>query len=121
MGNHKLRWLITNGGIQPPLLYFIFYSFNFHRWSQGYSGGDALYIDKETICYKCGSCIKFVSDDGSSQQYFPSAGDGVGVLAAHAINKVFAFSEACLEPRIFIFSYPLLDPVSEIEGKSLFL
>ncbi|XP_074642124.1 cilia- and flagella-associated protein 43-like isoform X2 [Tubulanus polymorphus] len=83
-------------------------------WTQGYGGGRAEYVDRQTICYKCGNAIKFIEEDGN-EFVFPSPGDGLGPLAVHKSNKVFAFAETCLQPRIFIFSYPLFDPIAEMK------
>ncbi|XP_064629915.1 cilia- and flagella-associated protein 43-like isoform X2 [Lineus longissimus] len=84
-------------------------------WSQGYTGTKAEYIDRDTISFKCGNCVKFVYSDGQ-ESVLPSPGDGVGALAVHSQNRVFAFTEACLEPKIFVFTYPVFQSVAEMKG-----
>ncbi len=68
------------------------------------------------ICFKCGNNIKFVHDDGT-ESVCSSPGDGVGPLAVHGINKVFAFADKGVEAKIYIFSYPSFDRISELESK----
>ncbi|CAH1784594.1 unnamed protein product [Owenia fusiformis] len=74
-------------------------------WAQGYNGSNTQYISRDTVCFACGNNVKFVSEEGQ-ESFFPSPGEGVGPLAVHAINKVFAFSELCLNPRIFVVDFP---------------
>lgn len=47
---------------------------------------------------------------------FTSPGEGVGCLDVHPLNKLIAFTELCLNPRIFVFKYPDMDALSELPG-----
>lgn len=82
---------------------------------KGYNGKKARYIDKSTLVYECGNNINFMKEDGEST-VFTSPGEGVAALDVHPLNKVFAFAELCIKPRVFVFKYPELTPVSELKG-----
>ena len=56
-----------------------------------------------------------MKEDGEST-VFTSPGEGVAALDVHPLNKVFAFAELCIKPRVFVFKYPELTPVSELKG-----
>ena len=47
---------------------------------------------------------------------FTSPGEGVTGLDVHPLNKVFAFAELSLNPRVFVFNYPDMKLVSELKG-----
>ncbi|XP_052100384.1 cilia- and flagella-associated protein 43-like isoform X4 [Mytilus californianus] len=74
-------------------------------WAQGYNGSPAKYIDKDVICYQCGSNVKFVAEDGA-ETVFNFKGNGVGPFAVHPNAKCFAVAEQCLNPKICIYVYP---------------
>ncbi|VDI25939.1 Hypothetical predicted protein [Mytilus galloprovincialis] len=74
-------------------------------WAQGYNGSPARYIDKDVICYQCGSNVKFVAEDGA-ETVFNFKGNGVGPFAVHPNAKCFAVAEQCLNPKICIYVYP---------------
>lgn len=88
----------------------------FIRWVKGYNGKTARYIDKNTLVYECGNNINFMKETGESS-VFTSPGEGVTALDVHPLNKVFAFAELCIKPRLFVYKYPEMECVSEIKGK----
>ena len=85
------------------------------RWAQGYNGGKASYIDKDVICYLCGSNVKFVAEDGA-ETVFNFPGEGVGPFAVSTINRCFAVAEQCLNPKIYVFVYPTFREMSILTG-----
>ncbi|XP_021355562.1 cilia- and flagella-associated protein 43-like isoform X2 [Mizuhopecten yessoensis] len=84
-------------------------------WAQGYSGSRTAYVDKDVLCYLCGSNVKFVAEDGM-ETVFNFKGNGVGPFAVHPSAKCFAVAEKCLDPKIFIFVYPTFRQLGVIEG-----
>lgn len=86
---------------------------------KGYNGSKAQYIDKNTVVYACGNNINFMKEDGQST-VFSSPGNGVSVLDVHQLNKLFAFAEMCLNPRIFVYKYPDMEQVAELTGRSMY-
>ncbi|XP_076460305.1 cilia- and flagella-associated protein 43-like [Babylonia areolata] len=84
-------------------------------WSQGYNGQKLFYIDNDVICYQCGRNVKFLNENGA-QTVFAFRGRGVGPFAAHKINKRFAIAERCINPKIFIYSFPALEESVVLEG-----
>lgn len=92
----------------------------FLRWAQGYNGSPARYIDKDVICYQCGSNVKFVAEDGA-ETVFNFKGNGVGPFAVHPNAKCFAVAEQCLNPKICIYVYPTFRELVMLEGNNYFL
>lgn len=84
-------------------------------WAQGYSGARAAYVDKDVLCYLCGSNVKFVAEDGA-ETVFNFKGNGVGPFAVHPNAKCFAVAEKCLNPKIYIYVYPTFRQLGVIEG-----
>lgn len=74
-------------------------------WAQGYNGSPARYVDKDVVCYQCGSNVKFIAEDGA-ETVFNFKGNGVGPFAVHPSAKCFAVAEQCLNPKICIYVYP---------------
>lgn len=89
-------------------------------WAQGYDGGRADYIARDVICFKCGNNIKFIKPD-ESVEMLTAPGDGVGPFAVHPVNKVLAFSGLSINPKIYVYAYPSLALVHELEGKETIL
>ncbi|XP_072177751.1 cilia- and flagella-associated protein 43-like [Diadema setosum] len=85
-------------------------------WTQGYNGSAASFINKSTLCHGCGNNIKFIDTTNKREVVFPSPGEGVGVLAVSGSQHLFAFSELCLNPRIFVYSYPSMAKRAECQG-----
>jgi hypothetical protein len=91
---------------------------NFNSWNKGYTGSHAQFISQNVICYKTGSTIKFVDLNGR-ETTFPAQGEGgIGALAVHGINGVFAFSEKTIQPKITVVQFPTFLTVSEIKGEN---
>lgn len=88
----------------------------FSRWTKGYKGSHAEYINQDIICFKCGDTIKFVGEDGHDSVYTAPPGESIGPLAIHGINKLFAYSENAIKPRIFVLQYPSFLKVSTLPG-----
>ncbi|ESO90244.1 hypothetical protein LOTGIDRAFT_233795 [Lottia gigantea] len=74
-------------------------------WCQGYNGGEAQYIDGDVLCYQCGRNIKIIAEDGV-ETVFAFKGQGVGPIAVHKLNKHIAIAEYCINPKIYIYTYP---------------
>ncbi|XP_071946948.1 cilia- and flagella-associated protein 43-like [Antedon mediterranea] len=75
-------------------------------WAQGYNGSNALFINQNTICYPCGNFVKFLDIRTKNEAIHSSPGEGIGAFTVCGTQNLVAFSENCLSPRIFIFSYP---------------
>ncbi|XP_022080763.1 cilia- and flagella-associated protein 43-like [Acanthaster planci] len=75
-------------------------------WAQGYGGSDALFINRNTVCHVCSNGIKFIDVTTHRESVHPSPGQGIGVFTVSGSMHLVAFSEMCLNPRIFVFSYP---------------
>ncbi|CAG2236908.1 CFAP43 [Mytilus edulis] len=86
----------------------------YFKWAQGYNGSPARYIDKDVICYQCGSNVKFVAEDGA-ETVFNFKGNGVGPFAVHPNAKCFAVAEQCLNPKICIYVYPTFRELVKLE------
>lgn len=84
-------------------------------WNKGYSGSPAEYISPDVICYKSGSCVKFIAEDGTESFYSSSGDGGIGSLAVHGINGVFAFSEKTVQPKILVLQFPSMLTVAELK------
>ncbi|KAL8576297.1 hypothetical protein ACOMHN_006220 [Nucella lapillus] len=84
-------------------------------WSQGYDGQELFYIDNDVICYHCGRNVKFLNENGS-QTVFAFHGKGIGPFAAHKLNKRFAIAERCINPKIFVYTYPEMEQSVVLEG-----
>ncbi|XP_013386289.1 cilia- and flagella-associated protein 43 isoform X2 [Lingula anatina] len=84
-------------------------------WAKGYDGNNTHFIDKSTICFACGHNVTFVKENGE-EMVFPSPGEGVGTLAVHSVNKVFAFSDLSLPPKVFVYSFPGLEQKAVLQG-----
>lgn len=93
------------------LIYFV----NHYSWSQGYDGSKAAFIDKNTVCYKCGNNMKFVDEDGQ-EKLFGSEQEALGPCAVSTVNKVFATSDVGIEPAVNVYQYPSFDPLIELVG-----
>lgn len=91
---------------------------SYFSWVKGYNGSKVQYIDKSTIVYACGNNINFLKEDGQST-VFTSPGEGVCALGVHQLNKLFAFAEMSLNPRVFVFKYPDMEQVAELAGMCL--
>ena len=85
------------------------------RWAQGYDGAKLDYITRDVLCYKCANNIKFISEDGH-ETVFSALGDSMGPIAVHKVNKVFAYGEVGLEPKIYVLQYPSFRIVTEFTG-----
>lgn len=82
---------------------------------KGYNGAPARYIDRSTIAYTCGNNVNFMKEDGTST-VFTSPGEGIAALDVHPIDKMFAFAELSLNPKVFVYKYPTMELVSQLEG-----
>ncbi len=74
------------------------------------------FMNKDTMCYKCGNNVKFMGVDGTESVY-PT--NGMRSFAAHSVNKIFAVADNGLPPVINIVKYPDLQTVSQLTGKPL--
>ena len=92
----------------------------YFSWTKGYNGSHADFITSNVICYKTGNTIKFINTDGREILYSAPKDGGIGSLAVHGINGVFAFSEMTVNPKIIIVQFPSLKTVSEIKGEQFF-
>ena len=83
---------------------WFFFFFFFSRWSQGYEGQELCYI-KNDICYLIGRNVTLLNENGT-QKVFQFSGKAIGPFAVHTINETFALGEHCIDPKIYIYSYP---------------
>ena len=88
----------------------------FYSWAQGYDGGKAEHITHDGVCFKCGNNLKFVLSDGTERLLTPP-GDGLGPIGVHTVNRVLAVAEQAINPKIFVYQYPALNLVNELQGK----
>jgi hypothetical protein len=85
-------------------------------WNKGYDGRPAEFISQDVVTFKCGSSIKFISEDGTESLYSANGDGGVGAFAVHGINGIFAFAEQTLQPKIHIVQFPSMLTVTELKG-----
>ncbi|XP_077865529.1 LOW QUALITY PROTEIN: cilia- and flagella-associated protein 43-like [Saccoglossus kowalevskii] len=71
-------------------------------WAQGYNGSKADYINHNTLCYACGSNIKFYNTEDKKETVHPSPGEGINTIAVSGSYHVVAIAEQAINPRIFI-------------------
>ena len=67
------------------------------------------------MCYKCGNCVKFVTDDGR-ENIFELPSGGLGAIAVHVVRGHFAYVEKKQHPSIVIKKYPYFDTIAALEG-----
>ncbi|KAL8601271.1 hypothetical protein ACOMHN_003215 [Nucella lapillus] len=85
-----------------------------NRWIHGYSGQALFYIDDDILCHQCGKYIKFMKEDGAESVFlFP--GKGVGPIAVHKVAKKLAIAEDCLQPKIYVYGYPVMEQLAVFE------
>ena len=95
----------------------LFYLNSDFSWAQGYSGSEACYVNKWTICFVCGNNIKFINLKDKEESVLPSPGDGVGALTVSAANNRIGFAELKPNPKIFIYAFPdFTQPRATLEG-----
>ena len=83
-------------------------------WAQGYDGSSSEFITKDTVCYKCGNNVKFITVNGEENIY---ATNGNRCTAVHSVNKVFAFADNQLPPVVHIVYYPSLQTKHQLKGE----
>ena len=86
-------------------------------WAQGYKGDDLHHVDMDTICYACGSTVKFIDVTNKTETTFFNQGNGIKKIAANPFQSVFAIAEHCLNPRIFVYHFPSMENACTISGK----
>ncbi|KAL3863237.1 hypothetical protein ACJMK2_005002 [Sinanodonta woodiana] len=85
-------------------------------WAQGYKGEHANYVDKDVICFQCGSCVKFIAEDGAETIFNFEGHGGIGAFAVHTSEKCFAVAEQNLNPSIYIYMYPTFRELHVLSG-----
>nr|XP_040034407.1 cilia- and flagella-associated protein 43 isoform X2 [Gasterosteus aculeatus aculeatus] len=88
------------------------------RWIRGFTNKSIEFVDKKTVCYKCGDNICFLDLETKKQNMFQSPGKGIGALTVNGNNQTFAFSEEKLSPSIFVYIYPELQLKNELKGSA---
>ncbi|KAM3862960.1 cilia- and flagella-associated protein 43-like [Diretmus argenteus] len=86
------------------------------RWAQGFTNQRVWFVDKETICYRCGNYMVFLNLESKVQSVFKSSGNGISAFTANVNSGIFAFSEPKLNPSIFVYNYPELGLKNELNG-----
>jgi len=95
--------------------------FFFFSWAQGYKGDDVHHVNLDTICYPCGSTVKFLDVINKTETSLFSPGNGVKKVATNPFQSVFAIAEHGLKPRIFIYNYPSMENICTLSGWKYYL
>lgn len=89
------------------------------RWSQGYNGSPAVFVNRDTICFVCGNNVKFVNTKDKRESVLASPGDGIGALAVNPLCSNVAFAELKINPKLFVYVYPDFSlPRATLEGET---
>jgi len=87
------------------------------RWYNGYNGKSLLYTDAVTLAYVCGNSIRFLNTETLEEKYLHSPGDGIGTLATNPAYNIIAFSDVCIDAKIYIYElFSLENPNVVLEG-----
>nr|ANQ46499.1 ionotropic receptor 7 [Phyllotreta striolata] len=86
--------------------------------------GDAKFfyqLSKDILIYGGGCVLIFYDTNTRSEKIFlanspQGNGDGIGAVRGHKVLNVFAYSENCAYPRVFVKTYPSFEDIFEIEG-----
>ena len=92
--------------------------YSIHSWYNGYSGKPLLYTDSVTLAYVCGNAIRFLNTKTEEETYLISPGDGIRSFASNPPYNTIAFSDVCIDAKIYIYELPFLEkPKVALEGK----
>lgn len=79
------------------------------------------FITNEVMATGSGTSIIFTDISTTKETHYradgETYGDGVSCLAGHKNLQIFAFSEMCVIPRIFVLSYPHFNKIAELKRK----
>lgn len=79
------------------------------------------FITNEVMATGSGTSIIFTDISSTKETHYradgETYGDGVSCLAGHKNLQIFAFSEMCVIPRIFVLSYPHFNKIAELKRK----
>ena len=99
-------------------IYFRTHSFN--SWYNGYNGNSLVFTDDFTLAYICGNSIKFLNTETNQEEYLHTSGDGIGALASNPAYNTIAFSDVCIDAKIYIYELSFLGrPKVVLEGNKL--
>lgn len=81
------------------------------------------FITNDVMATGSGTSIIFTDINTTKETHYradgETYGDGVSCLAGHKNLQIFAFSELCVIPRIFVLSYPHFNKIAELKRKYL--
>ena len=78
-----------------------------------------LYTDAVTLAYVCGNSIRFLNTETLEEKYLHSPGDGIGTLATNPAYNIIAFSDVCIDAKIYIYElFSLENPNVVLEGEN---
>eukprot|EP00794_Sanderia_malayensis_P005297 gene5297-5966_t len=73
------------------------------RWSVGYNGSPIFFIKNDVIAHLTGNSVRFLNLTSGEETFITSPGDGIDIFAVNTTYNVIAFSEACINTKIFIY------------------
>ena len=77
-----------------------------------------MYTDSVTLAYVCGNAIRFLNTKTDEETYLTSPGDGIGSLASNPPYNTIAFSDVCIEAKIYVYELSFLEkPKVTLQGK----
>jgi hypothetical protein len=88
------------------------------KWANGYQGNPFYFVDNDTLVYSSGSILNFIYTSGTHLMSLPSHGKGIGPIAVSPEASLIAYSEASLEPLIYVLTYPKCSIKHTLKGIS---
>lgn len=82
-------------------------------------------IGRNALCFGYGCHVVFYDTTKPDMPAYRvngvEVGNGVQCITGHRDFPIFAYSELCLNPRIFIVNYPDLKILGELEGNTVLI
>jgi WD40 repeat protein len=88
------------------------------KWANGYQGNPFYFVDNDTLVYSSGSILNFIYTSGTHLMSLPSHGKGIGPIAVSPEASLIAYSEASLEPLIYVLTYPKCSIKHTLKGNA---
>ncbi|KAM9012129.1 cilia- and flagella-associated protein 43 isoform 1-T2 [Ara ararauna] len=87
-------------------------------WVQGFSNKNFGFINNQTVCYPCGNYILFLDIETKKTTALQCQTGQVGAFTENGNSHVLAFSDRRLNPIIYIYTFPELTKLAELEGNA---
>lgn len=116
----SIRWIITICLYLHSTKFIPFWECPF-RWAKYHDIKNASFVHDTTLLYGGDNTLTFLNlNDGSSATHSMtgSLGNGVTCYVGHKLYDIFAFSGACVNPKITLYSYPEFKLVSGFQSEN---